>query len=125
MPCANCTMMGFAINLVLTPNHSTTYKIMNEFIVPKSKRQHISSSFILQFNLSKLKVLLLCTFISAMMSPWKINLLWAMHSLTQGGLGQCFVKCPLLSQLKHLTLDKFRFTFFIGGFLLVEFSLSF
>jgi hypothetical protein len=33
MPCANCTIMGFAINSILTPNHSITYKIMNEFVI--------------------------------------------------------------------------------------------
>jgi hypothetical protein len=56
---------------------------------------------------------------------WKINLFWAMHSLNQGGLGQSFAKCPLLSQLKHLTLDKSHLTFLIGGFLLVNYFLLF
>jgi hypothetical protein len=47
MPCGNCTMMGFVINLILTPNHYATYRIMNEFIAFKSKKQPKISLFIL------------------------------------------------------------------------------
>lgn len=64
MPCANYTLMGSTINLVLTLNHFT-YRFMNELVGPKSKRQPIISLFILQFNFNKLKALLLQAFISA------------------------------------------------------------
>jgi hypothetical protein len=61
----------------------------------------------------------------AIKPPWRINFPWAMHSLTQGGLGQSFTKCSLLSQLKHFTLDKSYFAFLINGSLFANFSLSF
>jgi hypothetical protein len=105
MPCVNYTVMGSATNLVLTPNCFAAYEVMNKFVALESKKQHISSSFILQFNFNKLEASFSFAHILAMKPPWRINLLWAMHSLTQGGLGQSFTKCPLLSQLKHLTLD--------------------
>lgn len=63
--------------------------------------------------------------ILAIKPPWTINFPWTMHSLIQGGLGQSFAKCSLLSQLKHLTLNKSRFAFLINNSLLANFSLSF
>jgi hypothetical protein len=74
MPCANYIVMGFSINLVLTPSHSTAYIVMNKFVAPKSKRQPTSLSFILQFNFNKLEASFSCAPISAMKSFWIINL---------------------------------------------------
>ncbi len=91
MPCFNYIVMGYAINSILTPRRFTTYKVMNKFVTPESKRQHTSSSFVLQFNLNKLVALLSCALILATKPLW-INLPWAMHSFTQGGLGQSFAK---------------------------------
>jgi hypothetical protein len=125
MPCANYIMMGSATNSILTPNHSATYGIMNKFVTLKSKRQHTSSSFILQFNFNKIEsITFMCPYFNHE-TPWRIDLPWAMHSLTQSGLGRSFPKCPLLSQLKHLTLDRSYFTFLISDSLFVDFSLSF
>jgi hypothetical protein len=47
MPCANYTMMGFATNVVLTVNHSTSFEIKNEFVTSKSNKQPTISWFIL------------------------------------------------------------------------------
>jgi hypothetical protein len=40
-------------------------------------------------------------------------------------LGVSFAKCLLLSQLKHLTLDRSRFAFLTGNSLFANFSLLF
>ncbi len=58
MPYANCIIMGSAINSDLTPSRSTTYKVMNEFVIPKFKNQPTILLFILQFNFDKLEALL-------------------------------------------------------------------
>jgi hypothetical protein len=47
MPCGNYTMMGFATNLVLTPNQFAAYRVMNEFVAFKSKTQPTISLSIL------------------------------------------------------------------------------
>jgi len=73
-------------------------------------KANINIYLTIKFN--KLEALLSWAPILATKPPWRINLPWAMQSFTQGGLGQSFAKCPLLSQLKHLTLDRSRFTFF-------------
>ncbi len=75
------------------------------------------SSFILQFNFNK----------------FEASLLWAPleNQFTLGnaticirsGLVQSFAKCPLLSQLKHLTLEMSYFEFFAGSSLPIDFSL--
>jgi hypothetical protein len=36
----SCIMMGFAINLILIHGYFATYRIMNELVIPKSKRPH-------------------------------------------------------------------------------------
>jgi hypothetical protein len=36
----SCTMMGFIINLILIHGCSATYKVMNELVIPKSKKPH-------------------------------------------------------------------------------------
>jgi len=90
MPCANCTMMGFAINSVLIPSCFIICKVMNKFVTPKSKKQPTSLSFILQFNFNKLEASFLCAPISATKFLWRINLPWAMHSLTLRWLGAVF-----------------------------------
>jgi len=87
MPCANCTMMGFTTNLVLTPSHSIACGVMNEFVTIESNNQPTISSFILQFHFHKLEALLSCALILVMKFPWRTNLHWTMHSFTQGGLG--------------------------------------
>jgi len=51
--------MGFATNSVLIPSRFATYGIMNESVVPKSKKQPTISLFILQINFNKLEALFL------------------------------------------------------------------
>jgi hypothetical protein len=60
---------------------------MNEFVALESNKQPTISSFIVHFNFNKLEVLLLWAPILATKPLWKINLPWAMQSLTQNGLG--------------------------------------
>jgi hypothetical protein len=55
MPCANCTVMGSTINLVLIPNYSTACGVTNELVTFESKRQHTNLLFILHFNFNKLE----------------------------------------------------------------------
>jgi hypothetical protein len=86
MLCANCIMMGSMTSLVLIPSHFVAYEIVNKFVAHVSKKQHTNSSFILQFNFNKLEASLSCAPILAIKPPWRINLPWAMHSFTQGGL---------------------------------------
>jgi len=50
--------------MILTFNRSITYKIMNEFVAPKSKKQHTNLLFILHLSFNKLEVLLLLALIS-------------------------------------------------------------
>ncbi len=71
MPCANCTMMGSTINLILILSYSITCGTINEFVVPKSNRQPPILSFILQFNFNKLEALLLWAPILVMKPLWK------------------------------------------------------
>jgi hypothetical protein len=59
MPCVKCNVMGYATNLVLTPNHFIVFKVMNELVNLESKRKHINLLFILHFNFNKLEALLL------------------------------------------------------------------
>jgi hypothetical protein len=60
MPYVNYIVMGSTINSVLTPNRFAACRVMNKFVAPESKRQHTSSSFILQFNFNKLEASLSC-----------------------------------------------------------------
>jgi hypothetical protein len=58
MTCAKCTIMGYAINLVLIVNRPIIYKIMYELVIPKSNRIHTNSLFIIHLNFNKLEALL-------------------------------------------------------------------
>jgi hypothetical protein len=70
MHCANCTIMGFATNLILTPSYSIAYEVMNKFV---------THNFIIDL---KIRGFISWAPILATKPPWQINLPWAMQSLT-------------------------------------------
>jgi hypothetical protein len=70
------TMIGFATNLVLTPNHFVTCEVMTELVTPKSKRQNINLLFILHFNFNKSEASILWAPILAMKPSRRIILPW-------------------------------------------------
>ncbi len=117
MPCVNCTMMRSTINSILILMFRC-FRVMNELVDLKSKKQLTILLFILKVNFNKLEALLLWAPLDNQLTLGNVII------CTQGSSRPSFARCLLLSQLKHLTLDRFCFTFFTNGYLPIDFSLS-
>jgi hypothetical protein len=107
MLCANYTVMGFATNVVLIVSRSIACEIGNEFVTFKFKRQPTISWFILQFNFNKLEVSHSWAFILAMKPHGETTYLGQCNHLLEVVWGNViFGQMSIVSQLKHLTLDR-------------------
>jgi hypothetical protein len=96
--------MGSTNNLVLIPNHSTVYEIMNEFVIPKSK-------IILHHNFNKLEALFLLAFISTTNPPWKKIYTFKNVETYLRWLGIIFHRVPMIITIEHLTFENSHFAF--------------
>jgi hypothetical protein len=106
--------MESTTNSILTFNCSIVYKIMNEYVLPESKRQHTQLSFILHLTFNKFKTFPKA-FTLASNQFWKMFLPWVKISLIQSSFKQSFTKCLNWLKLKHLVFDRLPLAFFLVG----------